>query len=74
MKTFKWVVEFEVTENWVEDGFNITENRANDMIANALPYAYSSEYKATVFGLNLSKSARLRKVPNSIFNKSIGFI
>jgi len=48
MKTFKWVVEFEVTENWVENGFNITEDRANDMIANALPYAYGSEYKATV--------------------------
>ena len=48
MRTFKWVVEFEVTENWVEDGFNITEDRANDMIANALPYAYGSEYKATV--------------------------
>ena len=48
MKTFKWVVEFEVTENWVEDGFNITEDRANDMIANALPYAYGAEFKATV--------------------------
>lgn len=48
MQTFKWTVEFEVTENWVEDGFNITEKRANDMIANALPHAYGSEYKATV--------------------------
>ena len=56
MKTFKWVVEFEVTKNWVEDGFNITEDRANDMIANALPYAYGSEYKATVIK---SPSAKL---------------
>jgi hypothetical protein len=56
MKTFKWVVEFEVTENWVEDGFNLTEDRANDMIANALPYAYGSEYKATVIK---SPSAKL---------------
>jgi hypothetical protein len=48
MKTFKWVVEFEVTENWVEDGFNITEARAHDMIANALPHAYYSEFKAIV--------------------------
>ena len=48
MKTFKWTVEFEVTENWVEDGFNITDDRAKDMIANALPYAYGFEYKATV--------------------------
>jgi hypothetical protein len=48
MKTFKWTVEFEVTENWVEDGFNLTEDIANDMIANALSYAYGEEYKATV--------------------------
>jgi hypothetical protein len=48
MKSFKWVVEFEVTQNWVEDGFNITEDRANDMLANALPYAYGSEYKVKI--------------------------
>lgn len=48
MKTFKWVVEFEVTENWVEDGFDIDQERATDIIGNALPHAYGSEYKATV--------------------------
>jgi hypothetical protein len=48
MKTFKWVVEFEVTENWVEDGFDIDEDRAQDMLANALPYAYGYELKAKV--------------------------
>jgi hypothetical protein len=48
MKTFKWVVEFEVTKTWVEDGFNIDEDRAQDMIANALPYAYGNELKAKV--------------------------
>jgi hypothetical protein len=48
MTTFKWVVEFEVTENWVEDGFDIDEDRAQDMLANALPYAYGHELKAKV--------------------------
>jgi hypothetical protein len=48
MKTFKWVVEFEVTETWVEDGFNIDQDRATDIIANALPFAHGSEFKATV--------------------------
>ena len=48
MKTFKWVVEFEVTETWVADGFNITQDRAIDMMANALPYASGAEFKATV--------------------------
>ena len=48
MKTFKWVVEFEVTETWVKDGFNIDQDRATDMIATALPYATGMEFKATV--------------------------
>ena len=48
MKTFKWVVEFEVTENWVEDGFNITNQKATGMIENVLPYASGAEFKATV--------------------------
>jgi hypothetical protein len=48
MQTFIWVVEFEVTENWVEDGFNLTRERAKDMIANALPFAHGSELNAKV--------------------------
>ena len=48
MKTFKWIVEFEVTEDWVADGFDINQNRATDMMANALPYASGAEFKATV--------------------------
>ena len=27
MKTFKWTVEFEVTNTWVEDGFNLTQEK-----------------------------------------------
>ena len=48
MKTFKWVVEFEVTESWVADGFEIDQDRATEIIANALPFAHSSEFTATV--------------------------
>ena len=48
MKTFKWTVEFEATTTWVEDGFNIDQGRATDMIANALPFAFGAEFKATV--------------------------
>jgi hypothetical protein len=48
MKTFKWVVEFEVTSTWVEDGFNIDKGRAIDMIANALPFASGAEFSAKV--------------------------
>jgi len=48
MKTFKWVVEFEVTETWVADGFNITNQKAIGMIEEALPFASGAEFKATV--------------------------
>lgn len=48
MKTFKWVVQFEVTENWVEDGFNVTEASALNMLSKALPYAYGYELSAKV--------------------------
>ena len=48
MKTFKWVVEFEVTENWVEDGFNITDRKAMSMMEEALPFASGAEFSAKV--------------------------
>ena len=48
MKTFKWVVEFEVSEKWIADGFNITNRKAMGMLENTLPFASGSEFKATV--------------------------
>jgi len=40
---FKWVVEITVDPTWVEDGFNLTEDRAKDMIEKELPHSYSHE-------------------------------
>lgn len=45
---FKWVVEFEVSGTWVADGFNLTDERAKDMLAHDLQYAYGCELKAKV--------------------------
>ena len=47
-KKFKWVVEFEVDESWVADGFDLTNDRAHDMLCSTLPYAYGFELKARV--------------------------
>jgi len=58
MKTYKWTVEFEVSETWVEDGFNIDQDRATDIIANALPYANGAEFKATVLKAPAEKTIR----------------
>ena len=48
MKTFKWVVEFTVSENWVADGFNISNQKAMRMIEEVLPFASGAEFSAKV--------------------------
>lgn len=48
MQTYKWTVEFEVSSTWVEDGFNLTNERALNMLACSLPFAYNTEIKAKV--------------------------
>lgn len=48
MKRFKWTVEFEVDETWVADGFDLTDERAKDMIEGQLGYAYPHETSAKV--------------------------
>lgn len=48
MKTFKWVVEFEVDEKWVADGFNLTNLKVTGMLEDKLPFASGAEFKATV--------------------------
>jgi hypothetical protein len=48
MKKIKWVVEFEVDEKWIADGFNMTNQKAMGMLENVLPFASGAEFKATV--------------------------
>jgi hypothetical protein len=47
-KWFKWTVELAVEQSWVADGFNLTEERAQEMLADTLPGAYNSELKAKI--------------------------
>lgn len=42
-KKFKWVVELEVDETWVADGFDLTQRRADLLAQHILPHAYSFE-------------------------------
>jgi hypothetical protein len=35
----KWTVQFEIDECWVADGFNLTDERALDMLAHDLGWA-----------------------------------
>jgi hypothetical protein len=47
-KKFKWTVEFEVAECWVADGFDLTDERAHDMLSRDLGWASGHELKARV--------------------------
>lgn len=47
-KFFKWTVEFEVNETWVADGFELTDERAKEMIEREVGYSYSHETRAKV--------------------------
>lgn len=45
---FKYTVEFQVHRTWVEDGFDLTDERAKNMLAYDLQSAHGSELKAKV--------------------------
>jgi len=46
---YKWTVEFKVHRTWVQDGFDLTDERALDMLSEDLQYAnIESELKAKV--------------------------
>jgi hypothetical protein len=48
MAKFTWTVRLSVDKTWVEDGFDLTDERAKDMLRNELPQAYDFEVAAKV--------------------------
>jgi hypothetical protein len=58
MKFFKWTVEIEVADTWVEDGFDLTEERLESILQHVLPYSYSHETKGKVLKAPDSKTIR----------------
>ncbi len=59
-KRYKWTVEFEVDASWVADGFDLTNDRALDMLAHDLSYAYiGTELSAKV--IKAPKREAIRK-------------
>jgi len=55
-KRFKWTVEFTVDETWVADGFDLTDERAMEMLARDLGWAYEHELGAKVIKSPTRKS------------------
>ena len=56
MVKLKWVVEFGVDESWVADGFDLTDDRALDMLSHDLCYA----------NIGTELSARVIKRPSKV--------
>jgi hypothetical protein len=47
-KFYKWTVQIEVSENWIEDGFDLDEERLQAMVLSDLSFAYSSEVRVKI--------------------------
>lgn len=47
-RRLKYIVEFEIDEKWIADGFDLTQERAKSMLANELSHANGSELEATI--------------------------
>lgn len=45
---YKWIVELEVNETWVADGFELTQERMKSMLETDLGYANSSETRCRI--------------------------
>lgn len=60
MSRQKWVIEIEVDDVWVEDGFDIDDERAHQMLAEHLPYAKGNELGAKV--VSAPDPAVIRKI------------
>ena len=66
MPMLKWTVEFSVDSTWVADGFDLTDERAKEMLNNDLRYAYGHELKAKVTKYpSAEKVARLQGYTSS---------
>lgn len=48
MSMLRWTVEFAVDSSWVADGFDLTDERAKEMLNQDLRYAYGHELGAKI--------------------------
>jgi hypothetical protein len=46
--TYKWTIEIEISETWVEDGFDVTDDRLHNLLMKALPWASGDEVAGRV--------------------------
>lgn len=54
-KRYKWIVEFSVDASWVADGFNLSAERAKEMLAHNLRGAFGHEIGARILAAPQSR-------------------
>ena len=47
-----FTVKFYVDRSWIDDGYNITNESAKEMLSASLPYAYQNEIDAKVISVS----------------------
>lgn len=58
-KAFKWVLEIEIDETWVADGYEATADRVKEAILSySLGYAYDYEVKTKLLKKPLKRDIR----------------
>lgn len=55
---YKWTIEIEVDETWVEDGFDLRNDNIHAKVSTFLPSAYGHEIKARVLSAPPVKAIR----------------
>lgn len=58
---YKWTVEIQVSDTWVEDGFNLTKDRLHEMVCNDLVHAHGSEIEVKILKAPSAKSIRIEQ-------------
>ena len=69
MAMLRWTVEFAVDSSWVADGFDLTDERAKEMLNQDLRYAYGHELGAKV--LKYPSAERVARL-QGYYTKGVG--
>jgi len=56
----EWTVKIRVSDNWVADGFDLTEERLKEMVENSLPFAYPHETEVAI--VDEPDQSRIRRI------------
>lgn len=56
----KWTVEIEVSRQWVEDGFDLDQERVTEMVEDLIHFAYPGEIRAKV--VSAPDAGRIRRI------------